>query len=1100
MMRRGLWQQKNKRPSACVLCRCSYSSGRPTRPTLRAAPSAGSAVASPHRRLVSGLPSWATQQVAPTGEDDLLPQERAARARAAAERAAIEQAARDKAEKERAARELVEREKAAKIQARRDEAARKQAERQKAEAAKRHAARREAVRQQEAREDAARLEVARRQAELERAARAATAQARSPTQPAPPGPGGHTQPARDASATMRPAGGTSALGRILSPSWVSAPSWSSQPAPGASSAPSTSPQSDPFSGLLPHERAAREKRAAAARSAEGPIQRYTLLKADDLGLPSIPGIGQMPAGEREWGNLTRRRRVNNQGLDLSRPFDTQLPVFGSKQPGPRASGSGTAEDQWKRLEQSVAEGVNKGKKDAAKSPNTWGWADEYSDEARKLKVQKMAREIEEEAAAAPQKAGPGPEARPFRRDDRYRRDADNERAKPKKARPRRMQHDEDDGFDEDIIDQRRRRRAEKAEKERLKLAALEAAGPIPIFLPEYISVSNLAIALGQKIDIFLSQLEELGFEDVGKENILTGETAALVAQEYGFEPTVDTGEEEDLKARPAAADPSSLPLRPPVVTIMGHVDHGKTTLLDYLRKSSTVAQEHGGITQHIGAFSVSLSGGKQITFLDTPGHAAFLSMRQRGANVTDMVILVVAADDSVMPQTLEALKHARAAKVPIIVAINKVDRPEANVDRVKSDLATNGVEIEDYGGDVQVVCVSGKTGQGMADLEENILLLAEMLDIRAETDGMAEGWVLESTIKPLGRVATVLIKRGTLRPGDFIVAGRVHAKVRSLRNEAGVEIDEAPPGTAVEVLGWKEPPDAGDLVVQAPDESKAKAAVHYRQELHDRGEIISQMAQQEQDRQKRDHERELERIANPPRRRGRHQPAPAPPPPAEDPVAAEDAPPQMTHLNFTIKGDVHGSVEAVAAAILEQGNNEIRPRVLHAAPGQITEWDVEHAAVAGSTIVNFNNTIPGHIKRLAQEQGVPILEHNVIYHLVEEVRERLADALPPLVIKKVVGEADVLQVFPINLRGRVFKNIAGCRIGNGKVNRNAKARVIRAGETVFEGIIETLKHVKKDVNEMKKGQECGIGLKDWDELQEGDLIQVIEEIIEKRKL
>ena len=561
--------------------------------------------------------------------------------------------------------------------------------------------------------------------------------------------------------------------------------------------------------------------------------------------------------------------------------------------------------------------------------------------------------------------------------------------------------------------------------------ALENAGPTPILLPELISVANLGVALNIKQDVFLGQLEELGFEDITKESILTGETAALVAQEYGFDPKVEIGEDEDLKPRPPPEDPSSLPLRPPVVTIMGHVDHGKTTLLDFLRKSSIVSQEHGGITQHIGAFSVKLSSGKQITFLDTPGHAAFLSMRQRGANVTDMIILVVAADDSVKPQTVEALKHARAAKVPMIVAINKIDKESANVDRVKSDLAAHGVELEDFGGDVQVVCVSGKTGQGMADLEENILLLSEMLDIRAEPDGMAEGWVLESSIKPSGRVATVLVKRGTLRPGDFIVAGRVFCKIRLLRNEAGIDIDEAPPGTAVEVLGWKEPPEAGDQVLQAPSEDRAKMAAHYRQEMEDRLDSIALQTQQQQEKRDRAAAEEAAEGA--------------------EEAEAEDSTRGTQFINFTVKGDVHGSVEAVCGAMLEIGNNEVRPRVLQSATGQVTEWDVEHAAVSGSRIINFNNPVPGHILRMAEDMGVKILDHNIIYHLAEEVKNTLSEYLAPTITTRVIAEAEILQVFPINIKGRVYKSIAGCRVRNGQITRNALVRVMRGGEQIFKG-------------------------------------------------
>lgn len=609
----------------------------------------------------------------------------------------------------------------------------------------------------------------------------------------------------------------------------------------------------------------------------------------------------------------------------------------------------------------------------------------------------------------------------------------------RKPRNTRYNTRDEDDFDEEAYEERKRRRA--AEKERKKkeqeLAAAEA-GAVPIFLPEYISVSNLGDALGVKLNVFLRQLEDLGFEDITEESIMTGETAALVAQEYGFEPTVDSGEKVDLKPRPPPEDPSVLPPRPPVVTIMGHVDHGKTTLLDYLRKSSVAASEHGGITQHIGAFSVKLSAGKQITFLDTPGHAAFLSMRQRGANVTDIVILVVAADDSVKPQTIEALKHARAAKVPIIVAINKVDKEEARVDLVKSDLAKNGVEIEDYGGDVQTVLVSGRTGQGMQDLEESILSLSEVLDLRAEEDGMAEGWVLESSVKSIGRAATVLVKRGTLRRGDYIVAGEVFAKIRVMLSEGGVELEEAPPGTPVEILGWRDLPDAGDQVLQAPDEDKAKNAIDYRRELSERGEAVSQMAQQELERRERERVKAEKAAAE---AEGGDQ--------EEKPE--EDGPPGSTTVHFLVRGDVDGSVEAVCASIMEIGNNEVRPKILRAGPGLILESDIEYATISGSHIVNFNNPIPGHIKRMAEESGVRILDFNVIYHLVDAVKDTLSQQLKPTISTKVLGEAEVLQLFPINIRGRVYKNIAGCRIRNGLISRNAKYRVIRKGEKVFSG-------------------------------------------------
>ncbi|KAI0905719.1 hypothetical protein F4823DRAFT_609935 [Ustulina deusta] len=642
--------------------------------------------------------------------------------------------------------------------------------------------------------------------------------------------------------------------------------------------------------------------------------------------------------------------------------------------------------------------------------------------------------------------------------------------------------DDDDGADDYDRHEEKRRQKElrKAERE------AERTEPIPIVLPELISITAFANALKIRPEDFLVQLGELGFEGVTLDSLMAGETAALVAQEYGYDPTVDVGDTQDLKPRPPPEDPSVLPSRPPVVTIMGHVDHGKTTILDYLRKSSVAAQEHGGITQHIGAFSVTLSSGKPITFLDTPGHAAFLTMRQRGAYVTDIVVLVVAADDSVKPQTLEAVKHARAAKVPIIVAINKIDKDGARIDAVKHDLAKADVEIEDFGGDVQVVCVSGKTGQGMDDLEENILALSEILDHRAEPDGAAEGWVLESSLKPTGKVATVLVKRGTLRPGDYIAAGVTWAKIRQLRNEAGVSIAEAPPGTPVEILGWRDLPAAGDQVIQSPNEDKAKTAVSYREGLREREkdaaeyEVISEARKTLQEK----------------RAGGKTT--------TEGGTGVQEVLPDEENgtkmVNFVVKGDVHGSMEAVCAAIQELGSHEVRPRVLRSATGPISKSDVDHAATSKSVLVNFAMAIPGHVRQMAKEHGVRILDHNVIYHLIDDVKANLSECLAPGVSIRVVGEAEVLQIFPINLRGRVYKNIAGCRVRNGVVGKNNLYRVMRNGEAVFHGKLETLKQVKKDVMEMRKGSECGMGFEEFQDLEVGDQVQAYEEIHTTRSL
>ncbi|TPX18124.1 uncharacterized protein E0L32_002633 [Thyridium curvatum] len=815
-----------------------------------------------------------------------------------------------------------------------------------------------------------------------------------------------------------------------------------------------------------------------ARTHERPSHRQTPRAAPSSRTPHKLGSLDIDAApiRQEWGQLTRRKSPSSpRQVPVSETSLSRAPL-----------GPGNV---FKDSDASWPGGRAVDTIGASTATTTPGYAGssnmDTEQRGRKQRSQRDRRSVEE---VPPSPADPSD----VRSDRREREVAHRsvQRGKAVSRRHSRYQEEEDEDYDEEAAERAEARRRQKEAKRARKERELEAKQnqPTPIFLPELISVANLGVALGVKPDLFLEQLAELGFEDISQDSIMSGETAALIAQEYGFEPSVDTGESVDLKPRPAPADPSALPTRPPIVTIMGHVDHGKTTMLDWLRKTSVAAQEHGGITQHIGAFSVRLSAGRQITFLDTPGHAAFLTMRQRGANVTDIVILVVAADDSVKPQTLEALKHAQSANVPIIVAINKIDKDEARVEQVKADLARHGVEIEDYGGDVQVVCVSGKTGQGMPDLEENILTLSEILDMRAESDGMAEGWVLESSIKPVGKVATVLVKRGTLRKGDIIVAGTTWARVRSLRSEAGVELEEAPPSTPVEILGWREPPAAGDQVLQAPDEGRAKDAAHYRQELRDREKSANELALQEKREKERGKEKE----------KGAASPQEVVPDGEESSVS--DEAPGSAVVNFTVKGDVMGSVEAVCAAVLEIGNNEVRPAVLRSAPGQITEFDIEHAATSNSSIINFNNAIPGNMKRKAEEAGVDILDHTVIYHLTDAVRAKLSEKLTPTISTRVLGEAEVLQVFPINVKGRVYKNIAGCRVRNGQVTRSALYRVMRNGEKVFDGKLESLKHGKKDVAEMRKGAECGLSFDEWQDFKQGDQIQAYEEIKERRSL
>lgn len=630
---------------------------------------------------------------------------------------------------------------------------------------------------------------------------------------------------------------------------------------------------------------------------------------------------------------------------------------------------------------------------------------------------------------------------PNHRDHSLPKNAHSKQAKKAARRQREIKTDQDEDEASDLAAERAElRRQRKREK-----AAKKAAAPTPMILPEFISVSNLAVALRVKLEDFLDKLEELGFEGVNHDHILNAENAGLIAMEYNFEAIIERGESEDLKARPPAEDPSILPQRAPVVTIMGHVDHGKTTILDYLRKSSVAASEHGGITQHIGAFSVPMPSGKTITFLDTPGHEAFLSMRQRGANVTDIVILVVAADDSVKPQTIEAINHAKAAKVPIIVAINKIDKPEIDIERVKQDLARHGVDVEDFGGDTQVVCVSGKTGRGMDDLEEAAVTLSEILDMRAERDGPAEGYVIEASIKSMGKVATILVRRGTMRPGDFIVAGKTWARIRCLRNEAGMEIEEAGPGTPVEIDGWREQPSAGDEVLQAPDEAKAKSVIEFRLEKEERDKLAADMEAINENRKMEHDKREREKAEKESALLGEEDEKNDSSTPNKDPTGPKP-------VYFVIKGDVSGSVEAVVDQLNATGTKEVEPIILRSGVGKLSESDIEHAATAKGYVINFNTEVEPNIAQFAAQNKVKILDHNIIYRLMDDVRAEMSKFLPPLVTQRVLGEAVVAQIFDINIKGRKYRSVAGCKVRNGTVSKDDRYRVLRDGEKVFDGM------------------------------------------------
>lgn len=614
-----------------------------------------------------------------------------------------------------------------------------------------------------------------------------------------------------------------------------------------------------------------------------------------------------------------------------------------------------------------------------------------------------------------------------------------------------------------------------------------AAPKIKIQIPTFVTVSNLATVLGIPLGDFLKKLEVLGFENMRHNFILDKENAALIADDYGFDIVMNDDTGADLF--PAEVKEDLLRPRAPVVTIMGHVDHGKTTILDYLRKSSIVKQEHGGITQHIGAFSVITPiSKKKITFLDTPGHAAFLKMRERGAIVTDIVILVVAADDSVMPQTIEAIKHAQKSGVPIVVAINKCDKPGVNVDKVLADLSNHGIDIEDYGGETQTVRVSGKTGLNMDKLEEAVITLSEMNEFKAEAALVpSEGWVIESHVaKGMGNIATALVRRGTMKVGSFVVAGTSYCKIRGMKDENGKVVKNAGPSTPVQIWGWKELPEAGDQMIEAPSEQVAKKVCENR--IARQKEIQAGKDIETINKKRMEEVKELERQekVNEMKLAGL------------EPTVEEEK--KAIDVKYIIRSDVFGSAEAIKECIDGLGNEEVRAVVVSHEAGLPSESDLDLAQALDATILCFNIKTPKQILAKADRAGVKIQEHNVIYHLIEEVTDKLTSLLEPRIEIKVVAEVDIKDVFTITSKSKSKLKVAGCKVASGILKRSAKVRVIRNGKEVYNGTLSSLKFVKEDIADAKKGNECGVGFDNWDKFQQGDRIEAYEEISHQRYL
>ena len=568
---------------------------------------------------------------------------------------------------------------------------------------------------------------------------------------------------------------------------------------------------------------------------------------------------------------------------------------------------------------------------------------------------------------------------------------------------------------------------------------------------EFISVSELADAM----KIPATQIVQFAFKEMGMmvtvNKRLDFDQIELIASEFGFQAVREEEYAAEMVPTGPADSPETLKPRSPIVTIMGHVDHGKTSLLDYIRKANVVAGESGGITQHIGAYHVSLENGKEITFLDTPGHEAFTAMRARGAQVTDIVVLVIAADDQVMPQTIEAISHAKNAGVPIIVAINKIDLPTANVQKVKQDLLQHQVVLEEFGGNVLSAPISAKKGTGIPQLLEQVLLQTEILDLKSNPDTEASGTVLEATLDSgKGPLATILVQRGTLRVGDNFICGKFSGRVRALTDERGKAVKQAGPSIPVRVLGFDGVPSAGDTFISVADAVEARDIAQKRQRL--------------------DREAQNRRSV-----RGAS---------LED-ISRQLKAGQVTQLKIIIKADQGGPAEALADALAQLSTSEVRVDVVHRGVGAITGSDVQLAVASGAIILGFHVRPDANARQMAEQEQVDIRTYRIIYEAVEDVRNALEGLLRPEQKEVILGEAEVLEVFKVSKIG----TIAGCSVRSGTIIRTAKARLVRDGKPVYTGNISSLKRFKDDVKEVKEGLECGIGIENFNDVKVGDRIE-----------
>ena len=605
---------------------------------------------------------------------------------------------------------------------------------------------------------------------------------------------------------------------------------------------------------------------------------------------------------------------------------------------------------------------------------------------------------------------------------------------------------------------RREKRDSHRQKSEEELAQQEAENKL-LKLTEFVTVSEVATMMDVPVTKVISACMSLGMM-VTMNQRLDAETLSIVADEFGFEVEFITADIEEAVQEEQDA-PEDLVPRAPIVTVMGHVDHGKTSLLDYIRDENVIAGESGGITQHIGAYGVQLKDGQKIAFLDTPGHEAFTAMRARGAQVTDLAIIVVAADDDIMPQTKEAISHAQAAGVPIVFAINKIDKPDANPEKIKEGLAQMNLLVEDWGGKIQSHDISAKTGQGVPELLEKVLLEAELLELKANPNRLANGTVVEAFLdKGRGYVSTILVQGGTLQIGDYVLAGQNSGKVKAMHDERGKNIKKAGPSTPVSILGLDGAPQAGDKFNVFEDEREAKTIATKRTQLQREQSVRTQ----------------------------RHI--------TLDEIGRRIALGDFKELNIILKGDVDGSVEALTDSFQKLSTEEIQVNIIHKAVGPITESDVLLASASDAIIIGFNVRPMGNARQIADKEEIDIRTYSIIYDAINDLKDAMEGMLSPVMKEEITGTAEIRETFKISKVG----TIAGCMVLSGKIFRNSGIRLIREGVVVFTGELESLKRFKDDVKEVSKGYDCGIQVKNYNDIKENDIIEAFQEVAVKKKL